>query len=241
MEKLIVSEVFYSIQGEGKTIGTPAVFLRLGGCNLDCKWCDTAEVWKKGNAFSFDEILGRKHEKMITFENDQFNDMIDYLRQGAHLVITGGEPLSQQHGIILFLNWFAEYYKFTPIIEIETNGTITPDDILINKIDYWNVSPKLSNSGHSYEDRVNIIAIRKIQNQGRNVIFKFVIKDESDVIDMLDCYPFILNENIMLMPCADNAKDLIDVGIVVSNLCKELMYKYCHRLHIGLYDKKTGV
>ena len=59
--KLSISEVFYSIQGEGVTMGIPAVFLRLGGCNLLCKsdkWvCDTIEVWQKSKAIEFEDIL----------------------------------------------------------------------------------------------------------------------------------------------------------------------------------------
>ena len=71
--KLAVSEVFYSIQGEGPTTGYPAVFVRLGGCNLMCggegtqkdkelhdgaTWrCDTIEVWMKSRAKEFKDIL----------------------------------------------------------------------------------------------------------------------------------------------------------------------------------------
>src|SRR5215208_6307996 len=139
---LIVSEVFYSIQGEGQTIGIPAVFLRLGGCNILCKsdsWtCDTIDVWKKGKITKFENVLGNEQESI--------NNM-SYLSMGAHLIITGGEPMMHKNAIILYLNWFRETYKFTPIVEIETNGTIIPDRILLDKIDYWNVSPKLSNSG----------------------------------------------------------------------------------------------
>ena len=69
---LTVSETFYSLQGEGPTAGTPAVFLRLKGCNLTCgglntvktkqldngaTWrCDTTEVWLKGQDMTYDEI-----------------------------------------------------------------------------------------------------------------------------------------------------------------------------------------
>ena len=52
-----VSEHFYSIQAEGATIGVPAVFIRLQGCNLNCTWCDTREIWHSGNEVSNEEIL----------------------------------------------------------------------------------------------------------------------------------------------------------------------------------------
>ena len=66
--KLVVSEKFYSIQGEGQTMGVPAVFLRLGGCNLLCKgkgWvCDSIEVWKKGVSTPFNEVLTEYIEQL---------------------------------------------------------------------------------------------------------------------------------------------------------------------------------
>ena len=87
INKLPVSEVFYSIQGEGQTMGVPAVFLRLGGCNILCQsesWiCDTIEVWRKSKALPFEEVLGEEYEKLL-------------LSKDVHLVITGGEPLLHQ-------------------------------------------------------------------------------------------------------------------------------------------------
>ncbi|MEY4571373.1 MAG: Cellulophaga phage phiSM, partial [Bacteroidota bacterium] len=78
--RLPVSEVFYSIQGEGQTMGVPAVFLRLGGCNILCQskhWvCDTIEVWRKSKSTAFDEILSEEFTKRI-------------IEDGAHLIITG--------------------------------------------------------------------------------------------------------------------------------------------------------
>lgn len=233
-ESLIVSEVFYSIQGEGPTTGTPAVFLRLGGCNLLCRsesWvCDTINVWTKGRAKEFQNVLMAEH--IISLQN------------GAHLIITGGEPLIQQDAIISYLNWFRQVCKFTPIIEVETNGTIIPNQHMLDKVDYWNVSPKLSNSGMMYEQRVNEAALSTIQTFGRNKVFKFVVKQEDDLIDLIDCYSgksFIEKKYIMLMPAGDTVESLKDVRIVVVELCKKYGLRYSDRLHISLWDKKTGV
>ena len=67
--RLPVSEVFYSIQGEGQTMGVPAVFLRLGGCNILCQsknWvCDTIEVWRKSKSTAFEDILSDEYIKRI--------------------------------------------------------------------------------------------------------------------------------------------------------------------------------
>ncbi len=229
---LIVAEVFYSIQGEGQTVGVPAVFLRLGGCNLLCKsetWvCDTIEVWKKGRSRYFDQVLNISHIYMLS--------------NGAHLIITGGEPLMQESSIVDFLNWFREMYKFTPIIEIETNGTIIPGKILLDKVDYWNVSPKLANSGMPYNRRVNEAACTTIQTFGRNKIFKFVVSKAEDLaFDISDEYGFINRENIMLMPAGDSVESLAEVRVVVVEICKGYGYRFSDRLHISLWNKKTGV
>ncbi|MFH1284047.1 MAG: 7-carboxy-7-deazaguanine synthase QueE [Candidatus Peregrinibacteria bacterium] len=116
-----ISEIFYSIQGEGTNLGIPAVFLRLSGCNLRCEWCDTAYAWKKGKEMKTSEILS----KIKSFP-------------AHHLVITGGEPLLQQDELKLLLELLKNYY-----IEIETNGTIKPK--ISRLVNQYNCSPKSQN------------------------------------------------------------------------------------------------
>ena len=124
MTSIRVSETFYSIQGEGPTVGVPAVFIRLQGCNLNCgsrsgSWvCDTVDVWKKGTQYSITDFFQDIMEK--------YNHA---LLDGEHLLMTGGEPLLQQAAMSEFINQFNQ----KPYIEVETNGTIAPNDI--NTID----------------------------------------------------------------------------------------------------------
>ena len=231
---LSVAETFYSIQCEGVTTGIPAVFLRLGGCNLLCKsesWvCDTIEVWKKGRAFNFENVLKQEY--------------VEKLKEGAHLVITGGEPLLQQDAIVDYLNWFRLQYHFTPFLEIETNGTIAPSDIMMLKIDQWNVSPKLPNSGEPYEKRVNAIAMRCIKELGHSVMFKFVIRHEEDLMPMYEEYVdagLVDKERIVLMPAGDSQSDLLRVRLDVVDMCKRFGFRFSDRLHIMLWNQKTGV
>ena len=164
-KQLIVAEKFYSIQGEGQTMGIPAVFLRLSACNLLCKsknWiCDSIASWQpKGTKTPFEDVLPEH--------------LFDEIEKGAHLVVTGGEPLLQQKHLKLYFEWFYETYGFLPTIEVETNGTIVPNEYLSEIVEFWNCSPKLANIGETYERRVNQPAIRMIASQ-RNKIFKFVI------------------------------------------------------------------
>lgn len=232
-DSLIVSECFYSIQGEGATMGTPAVFLRLAGCNLLCKsehWiCDSIEVWRQGTKLPFSEVLSV--------------DKIDHLLTGAHLVITGGEPLLHQSNLVKYIEWLEEKYNQRFIIEIETNGTILPLDSLIKKVSYWNVSPKLPNSGESIKRRLNPLAITKLNSiKNASVIFKFVIDQDEDFIDILTEYgDWIDMKKVYLMPAGDTQELLNKSRPIVVDLAKRMTLKYSERLHIVIWNKKTGV
>lgn len=231
MNKLIVSETFYSIQGEGQTMGVPAVFLRLGGCNLLCKsdsWvCDSIEVWQKGKATNFEKVL-----------TDGF---ISRLREGAHLIITGGEPLLHQKNIIRYLDWFYEEYNFKPIIEIETNGTFLPSEKLFTLVDYWNVSPKLSTSGETFKKRFNNLALLRL-NKDKNSIFKFVVSSEKDFLEILTDFGETINmKKVVLMPSGDSQELLNKTREIVAEICIKYSIKYSERLHIVIWNKKTGV
>lgn len=229
-KNLVISELFYSIQGEGQTMGVPAVFLRLAGCNILCKgkgWiCDSIEVWKKGTKTPFEEVFS--------------SDLIYRLEDGAHLVITGGEPLLHQNKIIQFLNWFKEKHTWIPIVEIETNGTIIPKQKLIELVTYWNCSPKLSTSGETRKRRYNEIALKTIQAQ-KNSIFKFVISQKEDVVEILNEFSILDMKKVVLMPSGDSQKLLNETRQMVLEQCINLNLRYCDRLHIIAWNKKTGV
>jgi 7-carboxy-7-deazaguanine synthase len=77
---LLITEIFYSLQGETSLIGVPFVFIRLTGCNLRCTYCDSAYAFKGGTRMSFHEIL----EEIAKY-------------QAKHVLLTGGEPLLQRH------------------------------------------------------------------------------------------------------------------------------------------------
>lgn len=246
-DMLRVSEHFYSIQGEGQTMGRPAYFLRLTHCNLLCggagtqtdgqlhsgaTWrCDSIEVWQRGTDMSFEQIVEAMGGKVFLRDLDC----------GVHLIITGGEPLMQQEAIVAFLLYLHQFC--TPIVEIETNGTIVPVAALSeNLVHYWNVSPKLSNSGMREALRINLDAIKELSRQGLGVIFKFVVSSvrDWDAIQQ-DFGSYIDNSQIWLMPAADNRNTLEDAAAVAIELAKKHRVSYSHRIHIAVWDKKTGV
>ncbi len=229
-----VSEHFFSIQGEGPTVGVPAVFLRLQGCNLDCgqaggTWtCDTSEVWKQGSKYdikSFFESFWKCYKEPFL--------------NGAHLIITGGEPLLQQQAIVDLINQFEQ----KPIIEIETNGTIIPIEPLSVLINQWNISLKLSNSGEPHARRIKKQCIDWFIEKN-NTVYKFVISNQNDIDELEREFPWIKNTSIRqkyLMPAADNKSDLNIQYESVIELAKKRGYTLGQRFHIALWNQKTGI
>jgi len=212
-----VSEIFYSIQGEGPFIGRPAVFIRLQGCNLRCTknsvgWdCDTQYAWdfSGGMEISVDRV-------------------VDIVKQYhcSHIVITGGEPMLQQREVIELIKRLDGY-----TIEIETNGTIPLDpDFPVEKV-RLNVSPK----PHA--------PIRPEYIRYASCL-KFVIASEKDLV-FVDRFVKIYGvepSRIWLMPASRN----IDEHNRNIRLCWEYAklrgYNVTPRLHILVYgEPREGV
>jgi 7-carboxy-7-deazaguanine synthase len=228
---LKVSEKFFSIQGEGMTVGYPAIFLRLGGCNLLCKsddWiCDSIAVWSKSKKVAFKDM----------FDNAEVKN----LKKGVHLIITGGEPMLHQKQIWRYLMWFEDQYNFLPTIEIETNGTIVPTDSFYSVVKHWNVSPKLGNSGEPYKKRFVSKALHFFNNSSK-VNWKFVIAKEEDVNEFLADYNFIeLDRRMSFMPAGDSLESFAKTDQLVVEACKDLNIRFCPRLQISIYNQATGV
>ncbi len=135
-----VKEIFMTLQGEGHHAGRPAVFLRFSGCNLwnglekdrefaVCQFCDTDFVGTDG-------INGGKYKTAHDLANAvemQWTGGKEY----RYIVITGGEPLLQLDRALLDALHALDFQ-----IAIETNGTIKPNDDIINHIDWICMSPK---------------------------------------------------------------------------------------------------
>ena len=229
---LRISEQFYSIQGEGRTMGVPSYFVRLQACNILCKgeWiCDTIEVWKKGSEMDCQVWAMWLLDYLPEFKN------------GAHLIFTGGEPLLQQVAIVEAVKHFKEIYGFKPFIEVETNGTRMPSKELIEIVDLFNCSFKLKNSGVKKDKRIKIDTLKKLNKQ--NTIFKIVVGNESDYLEAKEIFEKvgIKKKDIYLMPPADNFDELIKMNKVVSDICKEEAVNFSTRLQIILWNKTTGV
>ena len=209
-------EIFYSLQGEGARAGSPAVFLRLAGCNLHCSWCDTKHSWGRGVAMEEEKLAAQ---------------IIGYESPG--LVITGGEPLMQAAALekLLALLPVALY------VEVETNGTLAPTDYLKERVNQWNVSPKLAHAGNGAAAIVPH-ALAAFVETG-NAWFKFVVTGEADwdAISTLG----LPRERIILMPCATTREQLETARPAVVEMCLQHRVRFGDRLHVALWGDKKGV
>ena len=222
-------EIFASIQGEGINVGAPTAFLRLAHCNLSCIWCDTKYTW---DWQKFDiRIETRK------MDLSEIEALIDNLHM-SRLVITGGEPLMQQGNLReLLVNLYNKGYS----LEIETNGTIQPDSILVEVTEFWNVSPKMSNSLLDFNVRIRNNALKEFAKLP-NAYFKFVIQDSADIAEvkkMIDVFR-IPKERIFLMPQGNTMALINRINYWLLPICVSEGYRYSPRLHIALWEDQRG-
>ena len=228
-----ISELFFSIQGEGELTGVPSVFVRTSGCNLRCRWCDTKYAsWKPEG------------------ENVTINDLLDKVCSypARHVVISGGEPMIAK-GIEEFTHLLKESGKH---ITIETAGTIAPNGI---QCDLASLSPKLSDSTPKEGDinkewidrheskRLDYDILSEWVNS-YNFQLKFVVSKEEEIKEIQNVISRIegkiLPEKVLLMPEGIDPDTLRSRYDLLINLCKENGYRLCHRLHIDLFGNTPG-
>lgn len=228
--KLAISEMFVdTIQGEGINAGCPATFIRLQGCTLECVWCDTLDVWPHGNEYSFDEIL------------DMLEPHKDKYMYSQHIVLTGGSPLKQQTRLIEFIHTFARRFGFYPRIEVENEAVLMSNPEFEKLVMIWNNSPKLANSGMKLRARVKPAILRHMSGL-KNSWFKFVVSKREDWEEIVkDFLPYIDRRKIILMPEGQTRAELDKVRELVADIAIENQVRYQDRLHVVIWDKKTGV
>lgn len=130
MKHLEICEIFYSLQGESGYMGMPCIFVRLAGCNLRCRYCDTTYSHAPGKVMSFGEILA----KIAIYP--------------ARLVeLTGGEPLWQEHSPALMDVLLQQGYK----VLLETNGAMYIDEVPAEVVKILDVKCPGSGEGGSFQ------------------------------------------------------------------------------------------
>ena len=225
-----ISEIFYSLQGEGVLVGTPSVFVRSSGCNLRCVWCDTPYTsWApEGEDLSVDAILSRVlacHTK--------------------HVVVTGGEPMIAPDIVPL-----AEALRAAGMhITIETAGTVWANVAC----DLMSLSPKLANStpvtreggrwASTHERlRYQPEVLRRLM-EAYEYQMKFVVERAEDLAEIKSVVAETgaANERVVLMSEGTDAETLRERGRWIAEICKREGYRYTPRLHVELWGARRGV
>ena len=226
-----LSELFYSIQGEGKLAGIPSVFVRASGCNLRCTWCDTPYAsWNpEGEDVAVERIVERIAE-----------------HPSRHVVITGGEPMIMPDVVELCAALKEHSYHIT----METAATVFAGV----QIDLASLSPKLSNSTPREREggrfaavhdlhRINLPMIQRFIDTSPDFQLKFVVSTPSDMEEiraLTDKLRAWSPADVLLMPEGTDQAALAAKTDWLASICKQTGFRFCPRLHIALYGNRRG-
>lgn len=241
------AEIFLSLQGEGRSLGKPSVFVRTTLCNLHCYWCDTDYTWNwEGTSFGHARdgepgyVKYRKSQQMIELDPLTIAQRIRALKCRS-VVLTGGEPLLQQAEALV---WMRLLRDEDPLFwfEVETNATLLPTPELDHLVDQYNVSPKTSNARVPAAMRIKPEVLRFFARSPK-AFFKFVAAAEADLqeIDQLVADHGIAAAHVYLMPEGRSREQLAERRTWVAEHCVRRGYRFTDRLHIQLWGSRRGV
>lgn len=219
-----VSEIFYSLQGEGRLAGVPSIFIRLAGCPLRCRWCDTKYAWSEtaGVQYSMDRILIEAARWSCKF-----------------VVITGGEPMinAELPEFVRRLNSSGKH------VTVETAGIAYVADI---PCDLMSISPKLSNSTPAdaelarlhEESRLDLAVLAELVANYAHQL-KFVVDTETDLEEIQQTIGQLSGvdaANVMLMPQGRTRDEVLARSAMVAEMCKRCGFVFCQRLQCVLWN-----
>lgn len=152
MAELRITEIFHSLQGEARSVGRPTVFVRLTGCPLRCRWCDTPYSFNGGRLMALDDILAEVRQY-----------------RARHVCVTGGEPLAQRECLELLTRLCDEGYA----VSLETSGAldVSAVDARVSRV----VDLKAPDSGEVHRNRYENMPVLTAHDQ-----VKFVLASRQD-------------------------------------------------------------
>lgn len=216
---LRIAELFHSLQGEGPSAGTPAHFLRLQGCDVGCRWCDTRYTWDAtgGREITLADAFGALHA----------------MGRAPLLVVTGGEPL-QHPGVRELLAAAAGQWER---VEVETSG-IAPPPITHERIAYmW--SPKLPGATERWAETWAHAAAFVADPR---TWVKLVVAEsgEGDALRLVR-EAALPRERVLLMPEGLTDEALRERALALADVCKREGLRLSPRLHVWLWGARRGV
>ena len=223
-----ISEIFYSVQGEGKYIGEPAVFVRLFGCPVNCSFCDSR--------FS---IEGTKWEEL------KIREVVNRVKKYNcnNVVITGGEPFMQRSQLselvdILYIENFMVFIETAAVYTIDNSH----ERSLFNSCKLVTISPK-----ESWARQIGLSEYVKVVRDNYMIvpdrtILKFVYENEGSeefIKNFIKAGDFRVP--VYILPQSRNREELVKNLPVVIEYCKRENFIVSDRLHIVAWDDKRGV
>jgi 7-carboxy-7-deazaguanine synthase len=239
---LPVNELFSSLQGEGTLAGVPSTFVRTGGCNLRCWFCDSYHTsWEPTHAWmAVDEVVAA----------------VD-ARDPDHVVLTGGEPTIHDESFELLRRLDDDHH-----LTVETNGTVVPP--AGTPIDLVSISPKLASSTPTPDRvpeaataaseaagwtkrheaaRVDIAALAALVERHESQL-KFVVTGRDDMGEIIDLVNRVRDaasvpvpdDEVLLMPEGQTREQLTDTRESVADLALEYGFRYTPRIHVNLWN-----
>ncbi len=225
---MVINEIFYSLQGEGRLAGVPSIFVRLAGCPMRCRWCDTKYAWspQAGREQSAQEVLT---------EISRFDT--------AYIVITGGEPMTCT-GLNEFVRALARPGRH---ITIETAGICHLPGL---PCDLMSISPKLSNSTPKDPElavehdakRFNLKALRVLMAD-YDYQLKFVVDAPQDLDPIAQCLRRLAPVDpykVCLMPQAASRAEYLEKSQWLAQTCLQTGFSFSPRLQVMLWDNQSG-
>ncbi len=225
-----ISEIFYSVQGEGLLVGTPSIFVRTSGCNLRCVWCDTPYTsWApEGSEQAVESILEETRRY-----------------PARHAVVTGGEPMIAPEIAALT----AGLRGLGLHVTVETAGTVFREVAC----DLMSISPKLANSTPWKRDggrwanqherlRIDEEVLRRLMASHAYQL-KFVVERPEDLAEIRSIVERTdaASERVVLMPEGTDAGVLRERGQWLVEIVKQEGFRFSPRLHIELWGNRRGV
>jgi 7-carboxy-7-deazaguanine synthase len=225
---MVINEIFYSLQGEGQLAGVASVFIRLAGCPLRCRWCDTtyAQSPSAGTKYTHEWLC----EQISRYPAN-------------HIVITGGEPMTQ----VALPELLKTIRRPDVHITIETAGIMLVRDL---PCELMSISPKLSNStpvntAHvaAHESiRLNVGVVEELLKRYACQL-KFVVDGRGDldeIVRFVEQLPKMDPRAVFLMPQAVGRQEYLEKSQWLADYCLSTGFSFGPRLQVMLWSGQKG-
>lgn len=246
IDVLRINEVFGpTVQGEGSAAGRHCLFVRLFGCNLTCRWCDTPQTWATTPAKAAKHHTGRQYDQAAERHDMSATDVLGHLaalwpihETPTMVVVSGGEPLMQRDQLFPLV---AGLVQLDCPVHIETAGTLWAGPALVDLVTQFNISPKLDHAGNRTKTALNVPVLERFARLDHSW-FKFVVTEPGDLaqVDALAALAGIRPDRIMVMPEGTNTARNEQVARAVIDDALARGYGMSPRWHIHLWGNKRG-